>query len=60
MSTTAAGMLVFGIYFTLVGFGKVAVAKNAEKNAQWLASYGTFFKVAGPAMALGGSVMLFG
>ncbi len=53
-------MLVFGIYFTLVGFGKVAVSKDAEKNTQWLAKYGTFFKVAGPVMALGGSLMLFG
>lgn len=54
----AFAMRAFGVYFTLVGLGKVAVSKCAEKNAEWVAKYGTFFKVGGPIMLVCGAVML--
>ena len=50
--------IIVGVYFTLIGFGKVAVSKNAESNADWLSRYGKFFKIFGPIIAVGGAIRL--
>lgn len=52
--------LLGGIYCTLLGFGVVAPGKNAEKNAQWLATFGTFMKIVGPLLIVFGTAELFG
>ncbi len=44
---SAIAVLTFGIYFTLVGFGRVATSKDAEANARFVAKYGKHLKVAG-------------
>jgi hypothetical protein len=56
---TGIGMILLGAYFTLIGMGKVAVSKNAEKNAEWLGKYGKFFKISGPIMVVCGGVLFF-
>jgi hypothetical protein len=52
------GAILFGVYFTLIGFGKVAISKNAESNADWLSRYGKLFKIFGPIFVVGGAIRL--
>ena len=47
---TGIAMIIFGAYFTLIGFGRVPVSRNPEKNSEFMNRYGTFFKIAGPVM----------
>ncbi|MBC8372990.1 MAG: hypothetical protein H8E53_05300 [Planctomycetes bacterium] len=56
---TGIVMIIFGAYFTLIGLGKVAVSKKAEKNTEWLNKYGMFLKIAGPIMVVCGGILLF-
>lgn len=52
------GFIVVGIYITLVGFAKVAVSKNPEKNAEWLSKWGKFFRISGPCLIVIGILTL--
>jgi len=36
-----------GILVTLMGFGKIPVSKNAEKNREYLDKYGVFLRIGG-------------
>lgn len=56
---SAIAVLAFCIYFTLAGFGKVAVSKNADANAKFLAKYGKFFKVGGVILIALGVIGFF-
>ena len=52
--------LLGGIYCTLLGFGIIAPGKNPEKNAQWLAKFGTFMKIGGPLLIVFGFLEFLG
>jgi hypothetical protein len=47
-----------GVYFTLLGFGVVAPAKDPEYTRRWFKKFGTFFKISGPFLILFGLVKL--
>jgi hypothetical protein len=50
--------ILIGIWFTLVGFGKVKVSKNPGYQAGFIMKWGKFFRIAGPLIAVGGVAML--
>ncbi len=52
------GFIFVGILLLLYGFGKIQASKNAEKNAEWLAKYGNFLKIAGPCLVVIGILTL--
>lgn len=56
---TGIGMALIGVYFTLVGWGRIKTSKNREENAVWFKKYGLFFKIIGPLMMIIGVARIF-
>lgn len=51
-------MIALGLWATLVGFGKVALSKNPEANAEKLTSYGKLFRIGGILIIVCGIVLI--
>jgi hypothetical protein len=51
--------IAVGVYFFLVGLGKVRVSKNAEANAAFLQRWSLSFCIVGPIVVLTGLARLF-
>jgi hypothetical protein len=50
--------IILGVWFCLIGLGKVSVSKNAEANAQIMHKWGKFFFIAGPIVTVAGVATL--
>jgi hypothetical protein len=55
--------IVFGVIFCLIGFKHYNPFKGKnipEKEAEWYKKYGTFFKIVGIVLFIGGIINLVG
>jgi hypothetical protein len=51
-------MVALGILSVLMGYGKVAVSKNASKNEEYLKKYGTLLRVCGIILISAGVLLV--
>jgi len=52
MPTDALFFMIFGVYVSLLAWGKTQASKNPEKNKEWLEKYGRFLKISGPSLII--------
>ncbi len=54
-------MFCVGLWVSGVGFGRLpAPTKDPVAGKQWLAQYGKFFRIAGPALVAGSLILAAG
>ena len=51
-------MAMGGVFCVLVGYGKIRVRQTDMESANFIRLYGTFFKVGGVIMAIGGATLM--
>jgi hypothetical protein len=51
-------LVLLGVWFLLIGLGKLKVSKDAEANARFLAKWRMVFLIGGPVMIACGALLV--
>lgn len=50
--------ILLGVYFVLVGLGRVKVSKNPDANTKFVQKWGKFYLISGSIIVIAGVIML--